>query len=54
MQHSANHSFQSSLRPVLNIIVKGGIIYTLAIIAALVAFMAESNIVFVIFDMICG
>ena len=52
MVHQSSSLSQNGLRPVLKIIVESGVIYSLAIIAALAAFLLESNVIYVILDMV--
>ena len=51
--HQSSNLSQNGLRPVLKVIVESGVIYSLAIIAALTAFMLKSNVAYVILDMVC-
>ncbi|KAI1782843.1 hypothetical protein LXA43DRAFT_386764 [Ganoderma leucocontextum] len=52
VRRSTDYLSQSSLTPVLCVIVESGAIYSVAITAALITFAAKSNYVFVILDLL--
>ncbi|RPD53076.1 hypothetical protein L226DRAFT_563981 [Lentinus tigrinus ALCF2SS1-7] len=51
-RRSARYLSESSLTPILHVIVESGAIYSITVAAALVAFLLKSNVVYVILDMI--
>lgn len=53
-RRSAQYLSESTLTPILRVVVESGALYSITITAALVTFVLKSNVVYVILDLVCS